>query len=110
MKQGREIRGWIRTLATREGVSEATIRARYRTARGLERPIAELVCRDALDRALALVSDDKPAPTGPSLNDWACRAYHAALWADKKKRANTEARRALAAEARVERKRERAAT
>lgn len=105
MQAGREIRGWIRTIAAREDVSEATIRARYRTAKGLERAIADVVCRDALDRALSLVADDKPAPTGPTLNDWACRAYHAALWADKKKRANATARRTFEAEARAERKR-----
>lgn len=66
-----------------------------RTPTALAPLIARVIARDALEEARQLVSDDKPAPVGDTLNDQICRRYHAALFGHKKARVAEEQRKAL---------------
>lgn len=97
--------GWMRLIAAKYEQPVSVMRRMLRTQRALNEEVARLLNDAAQSEAVALVAKDARAPIGDDLYTELVRRHHAALFATKKKRANEEASKAMAAEVRQHRKR-----
>lgn len=91
--------GWLKTVAAKYGKPATEMRSILRTSPALTQEVAILLNDMARDEAVRLVQQDGKAPVGAGLYDELIRRYYHALFSDKKRRANEEAKRAFAAEA-----------